>query len=161
MVIEYSGVLSTASPVDRAAVSGNNGSGTAAVTGTTVATTQADELWIGGIGCCSSAPTLDSLLNSLTSVASVQSTSTTAGNNAKVYALESIFSSSGTAGSGGSFSMSATWSGAIATFKTAATNTLSLTGPAAANYSLAGATGAVQITSKALSVSSLTVNGRT
>ena len=158
VVIEYSGVLTTASPVDQTAVSSNTG--TAAVTGTTVATTQANELWIGGIGYRSSAPTLNTLLNSFTSVASAQSGSNTAGNNAMVYALESIVSATGTAGSGGTLTASVAWSGAIATFKTATTSGLSLAGSASANYTLTGATGTVQITTKALTVSSLAASGR-
>ena len=153
VVIEYSGLLTTASPVDQWAISNNIG--TAAVTGTSTATTQANEVWIGGIGYRSSTPTLGSILNSFTSVASAKTTSTTPDNNVMVYALEAIVSAAGTAGSGGTLSASATWSGAIATFKAAATSTLALTGPAAGNYTLAGATGSVAITAKALTLAAV------
>ena len=46
------------------------------------------------------------------------------------------------------------WSGAIATFKALATGSLTLTGSAAANYTLTGLTGAVEITPKALVLTS-------
>jgi len=150
VVIEYSGIL-TASAVDQTAAS-PGGNSTSPVTGTTPITTQANELWIGGVGFRSSAPTMNTLLNSFTSVASAQSGSTTATSNAKVYALESIVSTTGTATSGGTLTASVIWSGAIATFKAASTSTLGLTGTSAANYTLAGATGSVTITPKALTL---------
>jgi autotransporter-associated beta strand protein len=156
VVIEYSGLLTTASPVDQWAISNNIG--TAAVTGTTAATSQANEVWIGGIGYRSSTPTLGSILNSFTSVASAKTTSTTPANNVMAYALEAIVSATGTAGSGGTLTASATWSGAIATFKAAATSTLALTGPAAGNYTLAGATGEVATTAKPLTVTAVTAS---
>ena len=147
---EYSGVL--ASPADQTASSNNTGTGTATVTGTTAATTQASELWIGGIGCRSSTPTLGSILNSFNSVANVVTTSTTAAKNVKVYALESIVPATGTASSGGTLSASVACSGEIATFKAATTTALTLTGAAAANYTLTGATGTVQITAAPLTI---------
>ena len=148
VVIEYSGVL--ASPADQTASASNTG--TAAVTGTTGATTQAGELWIGGIGFPNSTPTLGSILNSFTSVANVVTTSTTAANNVKVYALESIVSAIGTASSGGTLSTSVAWSGQITTFKAATTTALTLTGADATNYTLNGATGTVQITAAPLTI---------
>jgi hypothetical protein len=156
VVIEYSGLMTTASPVDQWAVSNNIG--TAAVTGTTTATTQANEVWIGGIGYRSSTPALGSILNSFTSVGSAKTTSTTPGNNVMVYALEAIVSATGTAGSGGTLTASATWSGAIATFKAAVTSTLALTGSAAGNYTLAGASDAVAITAKPLTVAAVSAS---
>ena len=147
VVIEYSGVLASA---DQTA--GASNTGTAAVTGTTAATTQASELWIGGIGYRSSTPTLGSILNSFASVANVVTTSTTAGNNVKIYALESIVAAIGTASSGGTLSASVAWSGEIATFKAATTTALMLSGTGAANYTLTGATGTVQITAAPLTI---------
>jgi hypothetical protein len=75
-----------------------------------------------------STPTLGTILNSFTSVASAQSTSNTPGNNAKVYALNRIVNATGTASSGGTLSASAQWSGAIATFRTVTPTTLALSG---------------------------------
>jgi autotransporter-associated beta strand protein len=158
VVIEYSGLL-TANAVDQTAAS-PGATSSSPLTGTTPITTQANELWIGGIGYRSSSPTLSALLNSFASVASAQSNSTTAASNAKVYALESIVSATGTAGSGGTLSASVIWSGAIATFKAASTSTLALTGSAAGNYTLTGMTGAVTITPKALAVTGLTASSR-
>ncbi|MCX6878404.1 MAG: DUF6288 domain-containing protein [Verrucomicrobia bacterium] len=159
VVVEYSGIL-PASPVDQTAAS-PGGNSTSPLTGTTSATTQANEVWIGAIGYRSSTPTLGTILNSFTSVASAQSTSITAGNNAKVYALESIVTATGSAGSGGTLSPAAIWSGAIATFKAASVSTLALTGPAAGNYTLAGATGEVLVTAKALTLTGTTVTNKT
>ena len=147
VVLEYSGVLAV-SPLDKTA--SITGSSTAAATGTTVATTQAIELWIGGSGLVSSSYTLGNPNNSFTAVASAQSAHTTAASNAKVYALERIVGGTGTASSGGTVSTSSQWSGAIATFKAAAT--LTLGGAAAANYTLIGATGAVAITPADLTI---------
>jgi hypothetical protein len=147
VVLEYSGVLAV-SPLDKTA--STTGSSTAAATGTTVATTQAIELWIGGSGLVSSSYTLGNPNNSFTAVASAQSSHTTAASNAKVYALERIVGGTGTASSGGTVSTSSQWSGAIATFKAAAT--LTLGGAAAANYTLIGATGAVAITPADLTI---------
>jgi len=155
VVMEYSGVLAV-NPSDQ--VNNATGSSISPVTGTTPATTQANELWIGGIGSISSTPTLGTILNSFTSVTSAQSTNTTASNNAKVYALNRIVNATGTASSGGALSVSAQWSGAIATFKTVTPTTLTLSGPAAANYTLTGAIGAVQVAPKALAVSNLSAN---
>jgi hypothetical protein len=147
VVLEYSGVLAV-SPLDKTA--SITGSSTAAATGTTVATTQAIELWIGGSGLVSSSYTLGNPNNSFTAVASAQSAHTTAASNAKVYALERIVGGTGTASSGGTVSTSSQWSGAIATFKAAAT--LTLGGAAAANYTLIGATGTVAITPADLTI---------
>ena len=148
VVCEYSGVL--ANPPDQ--IAGSSNTGTAAVTGTTATTTQPSELWIGGIGFPNSTPTLAAILNSFTSVASVVTTSTTAGNNVKVYALESIVAAIGTASSGGTLSASVAWSGEIAAFKAATTTALALSGTGAANYTLTGATGTVQITAAPLTI---------
>ncbi|MCX6867421.1 MAG: MBG domain-containing protein, partial [Verrucomicrobia bacterium] len=149
VVMEYPGVLAV-SPVDQ---TGNaTGSSTAPVTGTTAATVQANELWIGGIGYISSTPTLGSLLNSFSSVANAQTSYSTASYNAKVYALERTVNSIGTASSGGTLSTSAQWSGAIATFKMAMPSTLVLAGSAANNYTLIGAVGSVLVTPRALMV---------
>ncbi len=158
VVIEYSGIL-TASAVDQTAAS-PGGNSTSPVTGTTPITTQANELWIGGVGFRSSAPTMNTLLNSFISVASAQSGSTTATSNAKVYALESIVSTTGTATSGGTLDTPVIWSGAIATFKAASTSTLGLTGTSAANYTLAGLSGTVTITPKPLTVTGLTASAK-
>jgi hypothetical protein len=114
VVLQYSGLV-PGSAADKTAQS--SGNSTAAVTGTTATTFQADELWIGGIGLASSAPTLGTILNSFTSVSNVSSTNATAGNNAKIYALERIATATGAASSGGTVSATGFWSGAIVTFR--------------------------------------------
>ena len=156
VVIEYSGVLPSAS-FDLAANS--TGSSTAASTGTTGTTTQANELWIGGIGIADGRRTLNAPYgNTFTVVAFPKSGAVNTG--AMIYALEKIVSTTGAASTGGTVSTSDAWSGAIATFKTVTPTTLALTGSAAANYTLTGGIGTVQITPKALSVSGLTTSGR-
>lgn len=155
VVMEYNGVL-TAAPLDRTASA--TGNSTSAVTGTTLATTQANELWIGGIGLVNSSYSLSGIQNSFTAVTNAASTSSTAGNNARVYALERIVTTTGTASSGGTVSTSSQWSGTIATFKAALPSgtPLVLGGSAAGNYTLTGLSGAVNVTNKALTVTGLT-----
>ena len=149
VVVEYSGILS-ASPLDKAANA--NGNSVSPSTGTTASTVQANELWIGGMGLVNSGYTVTSPTNSFVSIASAQSISTTASNNAKIYALERVATTIGTASTVGTTTTSQ-WSGAIATLKAAAsTSTLTLTGSAAGNYTLKGATGSVTVNAKSLSV---------
>ena len=157
VVIEYSGVLAS-SPLDQTANA--TGSSAAPVTGTTPTTTQANELWICGIGFISSTPTLGTFLNGFNSVSSMQSTNGTASNNAKVYALDDLASATASASSGGTLSVSAQWAGAIATFKSLTPTTLALAGSAAANYTFAGLTGSVALTQKNLTVSGLAAGAR-
>jgi predicted CxxxxCH...CXXCH cytochrome family protein len=114
VAMEYSGLL-TGSAVDKTASA--TGNSTTASTGTTAATIQGDELWIGGIGLVSSGYTLGTPTNSFTSVANAASSNGTATNNARVYALERIVTSTGTATTGGTVSTSSQWSGVIATFR--------------------------------------------
>ncbi|MEI6655190.1 MAG: YDG domain-containing protein, partial [Verrucomicrobiota bacterium] len=153
VVIEYAGILD-ASPLDQTASA--TGSSTAPVTGTTAATTQANELWIAGIGFISSTPSLGTFLNSFSSVASAQSTSNRpSSNNAEVYALERLVNPSGAAASGGTLSVSAQWSGTLATFRTELPSTLATAGPAAGNYTVTGISGAVSVTPKALTVTAV------
>ena len=152
VVMEYSGIL-TASPLDQTA--NTTGSSTAPVTGTTATTTLANELWVGGIGFISSTPTLGTIQNTFTSITSSQSTSTAA-NNAKVYAIERMVTATGAASSGGTLSPSAQWSGAMITLKAAPVSPLVLTGLAAGNYTLTGATGTVTVTPKGLTLAGTT-----
>ena len=98
IVAEYSGVLGAGS-VDQTANS--SGGSTTAATGTTATTTQALELWLGGIGLDSSAPTLGTPLGGFTSIASAQSASASAASDAKVLALEKLPGATGAAASGG------------------------------------------------------------
>ncbi len=150
VVMEYSGVL-VANTLDQIAPGNSVATSAAAVTGTTATTSQANELWIGGIGFADSTPTLGTILNSFAAVDNAVTTNATTTSNARVYALERIVSSTGTASSGGTISASTQWTGTIATFK-AATSTLALAGSAAANYTLTGATGTGQITARSLTV---------
>ena len=154
VVAEYSGVLS-ASPVD--VTTNSTGNSASAVTSTTAATAQGNELWIGGIGLVNSGYTLTNPLNSFSSVGPATSGSGTAASNARVYALEKIVTATGTANSGGTVSTSSQWSGAIATFKTTPP---ALAGSAAGNYTLTGLSGSVTITAKALTVSGLTASAK-
>ena len=158
VVAEYSGILA-ASPYEVTAnASGNS---TTASTGTTVATTQATELWIGGIGLRDSTYNFGSPSNAFTAVASANSTSTTTNSNAKAFLLEKIVAATGAAGTSGTIT-SSRWSGAIATFKAASSSNLTLTGTAAVNYTLSGSTGSVTITPKALALTtSPAVTGKT
>jgi hypothetical protein len=112
-VIEYSGLLTTGF-LDKTAT--GTGSSTSPDTGTTVATTQADELWIGGY-----APQKITTLGSLTNGFSyVAGRSNTTPNKISVFATEKIVSTTGTANNGGTFADSCGWAAAIATFKASA-----------------------------------------
>ncbi|MEO7098770.1 MAG: MBG domain-containing protein [Luteolibacter sp.] len=155
VVMEYSGIL-TSGTLDRTGSS--TGNSTSPVTGTTSITSQPNEVWIGGIGFNSSTPTLGSFQNSFTSVTSSQSTRGQSSSNAKVYALEQLVNSATATSSGGTLSTTAQWSGAIATFRTVMPGTLATAGPAAGNYTLAGAVGWVQVTPKPLAVSATALN---
>ncbi|MEI6605174.1 MAG: DUF6288 domain-containing protein [Verrucomicrobiota bacterium] len=139
VVMEYSGILS-ASPVDQTA--STTGSSTAAVTGTTTATTQANELWVGGIGIADGRRTLNSPYGSSFTVVAFPKSGTTS-SDAMIYALEKIVNASGSASSGGSVSNSDAWAGAIATFKAAVSSGLALTGAAASNYTLSQPAGLI------------------
>ena len=77
-----------------------------------------------------------------------------------IYALEKIVSTTGTASTGGTLNTSDSWAGTIATFKAASNNNLSLSGSAAANYTLTGMTGSVSVTPKALNVTGLSSSSR-
>ena len=81
-----------------------------AITGISPLTTQANELWIGGIGY-NNTNTLGYIANSFSTIANVS-------NSTKLYALEKNVTSTGTASTGGTLSSSTNWSGAIATFRT-------------------------------------------
>ncbi|MCX6879552.1 MAG: DUF2341 domain-containing protein [Verrucomicrobia bacterium] len=150
VVMEYGGVLAV-SPLDQSANA--TGNSAAAVTGTTPTTTQADELWIGGIGLVHGGYTLGTPNNSFATVSSSQSTHSLVSINAKVYALERMVTASATANSGGTLSTPSQWSGAIATFRAA--STLQLAGAAAGNYTLAGASGSVMIHQLATTVTAV------
>ena len=156
VIAEYAGVL-TASPLDKTANRSNGSNSTTATTGTAVASTQANELWVGAVGLVNSGYTLTSITNSFASVASANSNGG-AGSNAKVYMLDRMVTTTGTAGSGGTVSTSSRVSGAIATFKAAPT--LTLAGSAAANYTLAGASGTVSVTPKSISATGLAGSSR-
>ena len=119
VVMQYSGLVSGSAADKTAQSSGNS---TAAVTGTTATTFQANELWIGGIGLTSSAFTLGTPLNTFTAVANAASTNATATSNARVYALERMVTATGAANSGGTVSATGQWSGAIVTFREDITN---------------------------------------
>ena len=139
VIVQYSGIQPS-SPLDRA--TGTSGNSATASTGTTAATTQANELWIGGIGLRDSTFSLGTPANAFAAVANANSTSTTANLNAKAFFLEKIVSATATAVTSAT-TTSSHWSGAIATFKSAPVSTLALGGTAAANYTLGSLTGSV------------------
>jgi hypothetical protein len=148
VVIEYGGLLVPTS-FDLAA--NNTGSNSSAATGTTGITSQPNELWMGGIGIRDGRRTLNAPYgNDFTVVALGRSGS--ASGDSTIYALEKIVAGTGAAGSGGTLSASDTWSGAIATFKAGAAGDLTISGPAAANYTLTGLTGVVEIAPKPLTI---------
>jgi autotransporter-associated beta strand protein len=148
VVIEYSGILSS-SPLDQ--IASASATSNAALTGTTPATTQASELWIGGIGIRDGRRTLNAPYGNAFTVVALPKSGSASG-DAMIYALEKIVSTTGAASSGGTLSASDTWSGAIATFKAASNDTLALSGAAASNYTLTGRTGSFQITPKTLTL---------
>jgi len=138
-VIEYSGLVA-ASPLDKTATSAGNSS--PAVTGTTATTTQANELWVGGVS-----------YENNSSLTAIQNGFTGAANAAErwfnflgtekyimVHALDKVVSTTGGAYTGGNLGLSTSWSAAIATFKTASYTTYTtnetLAGSAAPNYTL-------------------------
>ncbi len=98
VVAEYSGVL-VAGSLDQTANS--SGSGIAAVTGSSATTTQANELWLGGIGLDNSTLTLGTPVGGFVSIANAQSSGASATGDAKIYALEKLPGATGTAASGG------------------------------------------------------------
>ena len=161
VIDEYSGLLTTG-PLDVSTSASNSSSNVSPSTGTTATTTQANELWIGGIGLSRSSYSLTSVTNSFVSasVNNASSGSGTASNNARAYLLEKIVTATGMANSGGA-TTSSRWSGAIATFKAAPLTSLALTGTAAGNYTLAGMTGSVTITPKPLAVAGISAGNRT
>jgi len=122
--MEYSGLVYGA-PLDKTTSNYNTTTSTSATTGTTATTTSSDELWIGGIGLRNSTHTISAILNSFTSIATANSTSSIASNNAKVNAFQRVVSTVGTASTGGTVSSSTYWSGAVATFKVAVINSFS------------------------------------
>lgn len=119
VIMEYSGLLA-AGALDQTSIAdwgSGNTNGTTAVTGTTATTTQANELWVGGIGFI---PTLSSFSNSfaLAGSASAYENGTNSGFYPTTYALDKMVSATGAASSGGTINPpSFGWFGAIATFK--------------------------------------------
>ena len=147
LVMEYGGVLSAGAVDQVASATGNTG----AATGATPTTTQNNEVWVGGIGLTNSNFTL-TLTNGFTSVASAQSTNTSATVNARIYALEQIVSATGSASTGGTVNTNGNWAGAIATFKAQAFDGLTLGGSQATNYTLIGASASVTVAPTNLTV---------
>jgi hypothetical protein len=114
-VCEYSGIASN--PLDKPPAT-NAGLSTSGDTGTTATTTQANELWIGGItGCSTYAPTQSSPTNGFTLLDGSAESYTYAYQS--VGYLEKIVYSTGQANSGVSFPANTNWAGCIATFKAA------------------------------------------
>ncbi len=123
VIAEYTGVL-TASAVDVTATgtSGTISSSVAQSAGTTTTTTQADELWIAGIGVASGTRTFQTPGNSFVIRSSKSGTNATTANDSSVALLDKIVTATGAATTScmvtaGTASNS---SGLIATFKSSA-----------------------------------------
>jgi hypothetical protein len=145
LVAEYTNLVA-AGALDQ--IAGATNTGTAAVTGTTPTTTLANELWVGGIGYANTNG-LTSILNGFTDVAGQSSTypASNGVNQVTLHLLAKAVTATGTASSGGTIGASQKWAGAIATFKAVSVASgLMLAGPAAANYTLTGATGTATVT---------------
>jgi len=158
VLAEYSGVL-TSNPVDQVAGASGTSSTNPASTGTTPATTQANDLAFGGIGLVYHSSGTFSAITGGTQITNVASASATS--RVRLYAIATTVTTPATVSFGGTMNTAQNWSGAIATFKAPSSSGLTLTGTAAANYTLAGATGAVAVTAKPLTVSGLTATGKT
>ena len=157
VVAEYRGVL-TANPVDQVAVASGTSSTNPANTGTTPATTQANDLAFGGIGLIYNNNGTFSSISGGSQITSVTSGSATS--RVRLYAIATTVTTPATVSFAGTMNTPQNWSGAIATFKAPSISGLSLTGAAAGNYTLAGATGAVAVTPKTLTVTGLTASGK-
>jgi hypothetical protein len=121
-LVEYSGVLAS-SALDQTALS--SGTSTTASSGTTAATTQADEVAVVGISVANSGGTLSAWTNSF---AAVNNTSSTGGGGASrnaTYLASKILSATGAQTTSATVSSSLAWAGAIATFKAKPTYTQS------------------------------------
>jgi hypothetical protein len=157
IAVEYSGI-SSSNATDKTV--SNIGSGTAVDTGTTATTTQAYELWIGGIGAAptnaQSSPTRNFNQVATSSVISTESSSVVF--VAGFY--EKIVSATGTANTGCTLSHSAAWQpawqGQMATFKAAATaSSSSLTSAVTQTMSSSSSTSTVtQSASETLTITS-------
>ena len=152
VVAEYSGLL-TAKPVDRTA--GNSGASVInpAGTGTTATTMSPNELAFGGIGLVyDNSGTFSAITggSQITNVSSGKNTS-----RVRLYAIATTVTTPATASFTGTMNRVENWSGAIATFKPTGPSTLALSGSAASNYTLAGATGSVTITPLPITVSAV------
>lgn len=159
VVAEYTNLVA-AGALDQ--IAGATNTGTAAVTGTTPTTTLANELWVGGIGYANT-NALTSILNGFTDVAGQSSTypASNGVNQVTLHLLAKAVTATGTASSGGTIGASQKWAGAIATFKAVSVASgLMLAGPAAANYTLTGATGTATVTAKPLNYTGISVVSR-
>ena len=157
VLAEYRGVL-TANPVDQVAGASGTSSTNPASTGTTPVTTQANDLAIGGIGLVYNNSGTFSAIGGGSQITNVAST--TATSQVRLYMIATTVATPATAAFTGTMNTAQNWSGAIATFKAPSISGLSLTGSAAGNYTLAGASAAVTVTPKTLTLSGLVASGR-
>ena len=153
VLAEYRGVL-TPNPVDQVAGNSGTSSTNPASTGTTPATTQANDLAIGGIGLVFNNSGTFSAIGGGSQITNVASA--TAASQVRLYVIATTVATPATAAFTGTMNTAQNWSGAIATFKAPSISGLSLTGAAAGNYTLAGATAAVTVTPKPIMVTGLT-----
>ncbi len=141
---EYSGIAFSGQD-DKNATS-SAGAVNPAKTGTTAATTQASELWVGGLACQDARRTYSAPTGGFTIKAQIAAGSTTAG--VCTGYLDKIVSATGVASSSATMSTAATWFGAIQTYKAAPTITIAngtnpapvTVGPTSANTAGANAT---------------------
>ncbi len=121
ILAEFSGVwLASSTSVDKTATSTSAAAGTTARTGQTAATTQANELWLGGINAIR-VTAMSSPSNGFT-LQATSTGSTTAGT--EIGLLYKLASSTGNATSAITLGSSTRWAGAIVAFKAQPTITI-------------------------------------
>jgi hypothetical protein len=112
VIAEYSGLL-TSGVLNQTA--NNTGNSTSPSTGTTGTTSQADQLWIGGMANINTS-TYSAETNSFTELAESASTGGAATTRNNTVLEERIVSATGTASTAATLSATQQWAGAIATF---------------------------------------------
>ncbi len=157
-VMEYGGLLAV-KPLDGADGNGSATAGTTADSGTVTLTTQSNELWIAAVGLNNSGDTLSPITGGFTPVTNVLGQASD--NTFNLAILQRNASNTGSANTGGTISTASVWNGVITAFKSVQpAPPLTLSGPAAPNYTLTGLTGFVTITNAWLTVSGITASNK-
>jgi hypothetical protein len=116
VVAEYSGINS-ASPVDVSATA--TGNSTTVSTGTTSTTSQADQVWIGGVAIINT-DTFGTYSDSFSSVGDTVTTTGAAGTQVRAGMAERIVTATGTAGTSTTIGNARQFAGVVVTFNAAA-----------------------------------------